>query len=108
AEVIGAGADACPKRIRAHVAVDAGPAAERLAIDGDFEPVCCPPESPLPPASMTLRIEGESYPLARAAAVPQQGGGWVIRISRILEPCKNETTHEDVLVDLSVTGTPWR
>jgi hypothetical protein len=54
-----------------------------LEVDADLVPVCCPNVAEPPPATMTVRIGSDVYPLGRAAYWAPDG----IRVTRISDPC---------------------
>lgn len=98
AEVSSSG-DGCDRRIR----VNARRA--EFSLDGDFVATCCTPGAPPPPdpPPMTARLGGEEFALVHASATPTESG-LQFRISRILETCTSNTTHEDLYLEVFTRG----
>ncbi|MBX3191043.1 MAG: hypothetical protein KF819_28865, partial [Labilithrix sp.] len=90
-------AEGCAKRIK----VDSHEG--DVVLVGDFEATCCDEAAGavVTTGPMTLRLGAETFPLAQASAKKDRDG-WALRISRTLEPCTDEVTHEDVFVNLNV------
>ncbi len=93
-------------RVTVHVAhVD-------VRLDGSFVAEDCTPEltpapdEPIPPidAPMILMLGNERHPLTRASLTTGPAGQREVRISRGLEPCRDEVTHEDVYVSIESAG----
>jgi hypothetical protein len=76
-----------------------------FSLEGDFVATGCTPGSPPPPdpPPMTARLGGEEFALLRASATPTESG-LQFRVSRILQTCTSNTTHEDLYLEIFTRG----
>jgi hypothetical protein len=91
--------DGCDRRIRLSAR------RTEFSLEGDFVATCCTPGAPPPPdpPPMTARVGGEEFALLRASATPTDSG-LQFRVSRILETCRSNTTHEDLYLEVFTRG----
>lgn len=77
----------------------------QFSLEGDFVATTCTPEHPPPPdpAPMTAHFGSEEFALLRASATPNDSG-LQFRVSRILETCRSNTTHEDLYLEVFTRG----
>jgi hypothetical protein len=102
----------CGYHLRVHlsnVGRDAGaarPKEDEVTLDGDFDAACAQALAPTTSPPMQLHVDAESFPLTRAGATPHADRrGTTVRVSRLLEPCSETTTHEDAYLELDVDAS---